>query len=146
MTHQDRRAAINNFEGPGQFLISTEAGGEGINLQRNCHIMVNYDLPWNPMRLVQRIGRLYRYGQKKRVVVFNLYSPESMDDQIMELMHERIGQVVGDLATVSGEFNERLGEEILGELSELVDIGEILEQATSEGILRTTERIEEALK
>ncbi len=146
MTHQDRRAAINNFEGEGQFLISTEAGGEGINLQRNCHIMVNYDLPWNPMRLVQRIGRLYRYGQKKRVVVFNLYSPESMDDQIMDLMYERIEQVVGDLATVSGEFNERLGEDILGELSELVDIGDILEQATSEGILRTTERIEEALK
>lgn len=146
MKHQDRRAAIKNFEAQGQFLISTEAGGEGINLQRNCHIMVNYDLPWNPMRLVQRIGRLYRYGQKKRVVVFNLYSPESMDDQIMDLMYERIGQVVGDLATVSGEFNERLGEDILGELSELVDIENILEQATSEGILRTKERIEEALK
>src|SRR5690606_15012814 len=99
-----------------------------------------------PMRLVQRIGRLYRYGQKKRVVVFNLYSPESMDDQIMDLMYERIGQGVGDLATISGEYNERLGEDILGELSELVDIENILELATSEGILRTKERIEEALK
>lgn len=146
MGHHERRSAIRMFEEGGQFLISTEAGGEGINLQRSCHIMINYDLPWNPMRLVQRIGRLYRYGQRKRVVVFNLYSPESMDDQIIELMYERINQVVADLATVSGEFNERLGEDILGELSELVDIEDILDQSASEGILRTKERIEEALK
>jgi len=145
MRHQDRRIAIQEFEGEGQFLISTEAGGEGINLQRECHVMVNYDLPWNPMRLVQRIGRLYRYGQKKRVVVFNLHSPESADDQIMNLMYERIDQVVDDLATVSGEYNERLGEDILGEIAELVNIESILEDASTEGIQRTTERIEEAL-
>ena len=47
-----------------RFLVSTEAGGEGINLQF-CHILVNYDLPWNPMRYEQRIGRVYRYGQQK---------------------------------------------------------------------------------
>jgi superfamily II DNA or RNA helicase len=145
MKHHERKAAIAHFEEHGQFLISTEAGGEGINLQRKCHIMINYDLPWNPMRLVQRIGRLYRYGQKKRVVVFNLHSPESMDDQIMDLMYERIEQVVGDLATVGGEFNERLGEDILGEIADLMDIETILEQASSEGISRTRERIEEAL-
>ena len=146
MKHQDRKVAIRNFETNGQFLISTEAGGEGINLQDKCHIMVNYDLPWNPMRLVQRIGRLYRYGQKHRVIVFNLYSPESMDDQIMELMHERIEQVVGDLSSVSGEFNERLGEDIMGEVADLVDVESILQEATSEGITRTRERIEEALE
>jgi len=67
----ERAQEIAAFEGEGQFLISTEAGGEGINLQRRCHVMVNFDLPWNPMRLVQRIGRLYRYGQSRRVVVFN---------------------------------------------------------------------------
>jgi hypothetical protein len=63
MPYQRRREAIAAFEQSAQFLISTEAGGEGINLQRQCHVMVNYDLPWNPMRLVQRIGRLYRYGE-----------------------------------------------------------------------------------
>ncbi|MDA3136626.1 DEAD/DEAH box helicase [Pseudomonas syringae] len=66
MQHADRRQAIKRFEEQGRFLISTEAGGEGINLQSKCHVMVNYDLPWNPMRLVQRIGRLYRYGQKRK--------------------------------------------------------------------------------
>jgi len=145
MKHHERREAIRNFESDGQFLISTEAGGEGINLQDKCHIMVNYDLPWNPMRLVQRIGRLYRYGQKHRVVVFNLYSPESMDDQIMELMQERIEQVVGDLSSVSGEFNERLGEDIMGEVADLIDVETILSEAIGEGITRTTKRIEEAL-
>src|SRR5690606_16933934 len=64
MAMNERREAIASFEEEtgAQFLVSTEAGGEGINLQERCHIMVNYDLPWNPMRLVQRIGRLYRYG------------------------------------------------------------------------------------
>ncbi|SHO56324.1 DEAD/DEAH box helicase [Vibrio quintilis] len=146
MKHQNRTEAIRNFEDAGQFLISTEAGGEGINLQDKCHIMINYDLPWNPMRLVQRIGRLYRYGQKNRVVVFNLYSPESMDDQIMELMHERIEQVVGDLSSLSGEFNERLSEDIMGEVADLVDVENILLEATSDGITRTRERIEKALE
>ena len=53
-------------EGDARIMISTEAGGEGLNLQEACHVM-NYDLPCNPARLVQRIGRLYRYGQTKRV-------------------------------------------------------------------------------
>lgn len=146
MKHKDRRVAINNFEEKGQFLISTEAGGEGINLQNKCHIMVNYDLPWNPMRLVQRIGRLYRYGQKKRVVVFNLFSPDSMDDQIMDLMHERIEAVVGDLSSLSGEYNENLSDDIMGEMAELIDVENILSEAMTTGMTRTTERIEEALE
>ncbi|WP_421182175.1 DEAD/DEAH box helicase [Aeromonas enteropelogenes] len=146
MKHQDRRDAINRFEDTGQFLISTEAGGEGINLQRECHIMVNYDLPWNPMRLVQRIGRLYRYGQKKRVIVFNIHSPGTADEQIIELMYERIGEVVNDLATIGDEFHERLSDDILGEIADLVDVESILRDATLEGISRTQQRIDEALE
>lgn len=145
MPHQQRREAIAKFEDGAQFLISTEAGGEGINLQRKCHIMVNYDLPWNPMRLVQRIGRLYRYGQEKRVVVFNIHSPETADEQIIDLMYSRIDQVVEDLAGVSNEFNDGLRDDILGDIADLVDINQILEDATVDGITRTKERIEEAL-
>lgn len=147
MAHPERRAAISRFEEDGQFLISTEAGGEGINLQRTCHIIVNYDLPWNPMRLVQRIGRLYRYGQKNRVVVFNIKQTDSLDQNIVNLMYERIESVVNDLAQVQKhEFNEGLKDEILGDLAELIDIKSILEEATLTGVERTQERIKDALE
>ncbi|WP_334078443.1 helicase-related protein [Microbulbifer sp. M83] len=146
MDQASRKLAIQQFEGDGQFLISTEAGGEGINLQSKCHIMVNYDLPWNPMRLVQRIGRLYRYGQKKRVVVFNMQAKNTLDDQITQLMYERIDQVVMDMATLGTEFNERLHDDIVGEIADLIDVEEILENANGTSIDRTAERIEEALQ
>lgn len=147
MGHAERRDAIARFEDQGQFLISTEAGGEGINLQRQCHIMVNYDLPWNPMRLVQRIGRLYRYGQKKKVVVFNIHQPDTMDQQIIDLLYDRIDSVVHDMAAVQkDEFNDGLKDEILGELAELIDVEDILQAATLQGIERTRERIDEALR
>ncbi|PXF30057.1 helicase [Pokkaliibacter plantistimulans] len=147
MQHAERREAIKRFEEQGRFLISTEAGGEGINLQSKCHVMVNYDLPWNPMRLVQRIGRLYRYGQKKKVVVFNIQQTDSLDQNIVDLMYERIDSVVTDLAEVQQhEFNDGLKDEILGQLAELIDVEVILQQATKLGIDRTRERIDEALK
>ncbi|MEA3277472.1 MAG: helicase-related protein [Pseudomonadota bacterium] len=145
MPHPLRRGAIARFEESAQFMISTEAGGEGINLQRKCHVMVNYDLPWNPMRLVQRIGRLYRYGQQERVVVFNIHSPDTADEQIMEMMYTRIDQVVTDLAGVSPEYNPQLHDDILGEVADLVDVTQILEEATTAGIDRTQQRIDKAL-
>lgn len=143
---EERRAAIQRFEESGRFLISTEAGGEGINLQRSCHIMVNYDLPWNPMRLVQRIGRLYRYGQKKPVLVFNMHSPETLDGSIVDLLYERLETVVRDMAAVSSEFRAGLEDEILGQMAELLDVEEILQSANKVGIQRTKEEIEEALR
>lgn len=147
MKHSERREAIARFEDKGLFLISTEAGGEGINLQRHCHIMVNYDLPWNPMRLVQRIGRLYRYGQRLKVLVFNIHQTDTLDQQIIDLMYERIDSVVDDMAQVQKyEFNEGLKDEILGEVAELIDVEDILLAATQEGIDRTRERIDEALR
>ncbi|MFW2116000.1 DEAD/DEAH box helicase [Acinetobacter geminorum] len=147
MKHDDRMNSIKNFEESGQFLISTEAGGEGINLQKTCNIMVNYDLPWNPMRLVQRIGRLYRYGQQKNVLIFNLHQPDSVDVNIIFKMYERIEQIVNDLSNVQAhEFNDGLKDEILGELSQYVDIEDVLKTLTNIGVSRTEERIEEALK
>lgn len=145
-TYQEREQAIVDFEEKGKFLISTEAGSEGLNLQRQCHVMVNYDLPWNPMRLVQRVGRLYRYGQRNKVVVFNLHAPQSFDAKIMHLMYERISQVVVDMASVSEEFRAGLEDEIFGEISDMLDVEEILEDALNAGIERTQERIDEALR
>lgn len=144
---QDERASeIAKFETSGQFLISTEAGGEGINLQRHCHIMVNFDLPWNPMRLVQRVGRLYRYGQQMNVVVFNVHSPQTLDADILNTMYVRIQQVVADMAHVSDEFHGGLEDEILGEIADLMDVEGILERALSAGVDRTQREIDKALE
>ncbi|GGQ22799.1 helicase-related protein [Shewanella litoralis] len=146
MDLNERRAAIACFERDAQFLLSTEAGGEGINLQQRCHIMVNYDLPWNPMRLVQRIGRLYRYGQKKRVVVFNIHSPDTLDEQIIEILYTRLEQVVVDMASIGAEFNDSMKDDVFGEIADLIEVEDILKQAVTESISRTAERIDEALK
>lgn len=145
INHKERRAAIERFEDRAMFLISTEAGGEGLNLHRQCHVMINYDLPWNPMRIVQRIGRLYRYGQKHNVVVFNIHAPQTIDAEIIQLMYERINQVVQDLSHIGDEFRAGLEDDILGQFADLIDVKEILEQATVSSMSHTQEKIEEAL-
>jgi len=114
-----RREARWRFEQESRFLVSTEAGGEGINLQKACHIMVNYDLPWNPMRLQQRIGRLDRYGQSRRVQVFNLRVPESWDARISQRILERLA-VIERTMNLAG-LNEDYREMLLGEVAERVD-------------------------
>ncbi|MBC9782997.1 DEAD/DEAH box helicase [Heliobacterium chlorum] len=70
-------------------LISTESGGEGINLQF-CHQVINYDLPWNPMRLEQRIGRVHRLGQEHDVHVYNLSTRGTIEEHMLDLLHEKI--------------------------------------------------------
>ena len=138
---------ITNFnEKFSRVMISTEAGGEGLNLQQSCHIMVNYDLPWNPSRLVQRIGRLYRYGQDKRVQVINIQSDDGFDNQALNLMYERVSTIADEMASISDQTQEGLASEILGELLTQVDMGQILERATSLNINRTEEEIEEAIR
>ncbi|MBU1420136.1 MAG: DEAD/DEAH box helicase family protein [Proteobacteria bacterium] len=146
LSHLEREEAIINFEDLSQFLISTEAGGEGINLQRECHIMVNYDLPWNPMRLVQRVGRLYRYGQKNKVVVFNISVPQSMDGNILNILYQRIGKVVEDMAILGGEFRPGLEAEILGELVEALNVSDVLDQSRQDTVPQTRKKIDEALQ
>ena len=82
MSISEKKRSISDFRDKPhvRFLVSTEAGGEGINLQF-AHVMINYDLPWNPFRLAQRYGRLYRYGQDKRVQVFNFQNAGTIEDQ-----------------------------------------------------------------
>lgn len=146
MDHHERERSIAHFEDSGQFLLSTEAGGEGINLHRKCHIMVNYDLPWNPMRLVQREGRLYRYGQKDKVIIFNLNVPEAFDGSIINLLYDRIEQVVRDMSVLGGEFRPGLEAEILGEIVDVLEVENLLEKAATTGLHHTEESIDEALK
>ncbi len=146
MTLDEKIRAIAAFNNGSQFLISTEAGGEGINLHMSCHVMVNYDLPWNPARLVQRIGRLYRYGQSETVVVFNLHARDSFDNNVIDLMLQRVSQIVRDMAPVGAEYNERLHSEILGEVLDTIDLPAILQSATDMQVERAREEVDAALE
>ncbi|WP_178133961.1 DEAD/DEAH box helicase [Vineibacter terrae] len=142
----EKLEAIGHFNGPARFLVSTEAGGEGFNLHQSCHVMVNYDLPWNPARLAQRIGRLYRYGQRETVIVFNLHARDSFDNAAIDLMLGRVLQIVQDMAPVGSEYNERLYAEILGDILERIDFASVLEAARSMEIERTRDQIDEAIR
>ncbi|MFT8319441.1 MAG: SNF2-related protein [Bacillus sp. (in: firmicutes)] len=87
------------FQNHAQVLIATEAGGEGINLQF-CNHIINFDLPWNPMRLEQRIGRIHRLGQEKDVMIYNFAVKNTVEDHILKLLYEKIHlfeKVIGDL-------------------------------------------------
>ncbi len=145
MSLDEKRASIDRFNESARFMVSTEAGGEGINLHHNCHIMVNYDLPWNPSRLIQRSGRLYRYGQSERVVVFNLTSNEGFDNQAIGMMLERIDTIANTMAEVSDDYHEGLQQEILGELLERVDMASILSANRTMDIARTDSEIDDAI-
>lgn len=90
------------FETRAQVLISTEAGGEGINLQF-CNHVINYDLPWNPMRVEQRIGRVHRLGQTKDVYIYNLSTKGTIEEYILQLLYEKINlfeMVIGELEQI----------------------------------------------
>src|SRR3546814_15886440 len=119
MNVDERLRSIEFFEQHGQFLVSTEAGGEGINLHRRCHILVNYDLPWNPMCLAQRIGRLYRYGQKEHVLAFNLQGIASADEVIFSKMYERLEQVYRDMAAADDAPSANLVSDNVDEIAGL---------------------------
>ena len=145
MSLDQKRESINAFNTVAQIMISTEAGGEGINLHEECHVMVNYDLPWNPGRLVQRAGRLYRYGQKHRVVVFNLATTDSFDSQILSIMLDRIYSVARDMAPVSGDYHEGIDIEIAGEIMERLDIASVLSDNKAMDMQHSIDEIENAL-
>ncbi|MGD6774617.1 DEAD/DEAH box helicase [Sutcliffiella horikoshii] len=87
------------FKNHVQVLIATEAGGEGINLQF-CNHIINYDLPWNPMRLEQRIGRIHRLGQERDVNIYNFATNNTVEEHILKLLYEKINlfeRVIGEL-------------------------------------------------
>ena len=77
-----------------RFLVSTEAAGEGIDLQENCHSLIHVDLPWNPMRLHQRVGRLNRYGQTRQVEVITLRNPATVESRIWDKLNNKIQNIM----------------------------------------------------
>lgn len=94
------------FEKRIQAMVATEAGGEGINLQF-CNQLINFDLPWNPMRVEQRIGRVHRLGQTRDVFVYNMATRGTIEEHIVELLQEKIRMfemVIGELDLIIGKL------------------------------------------
>ena len=115
--HKD--AAIRDFQGDLPVLLSTEAAGEGRNLQF-CRVMVNFDLPWNPMRIEQRIGRIHRVGQDRPVDVFNLAAEGTIEDYVLDILDRKLNMfelVIGEVDMILGQLgDERDFEEIILEI------------------------------
>ncbi len=106
MTPREKDRSVSAFRGDVPILLSTETGGEGRNLQF-CNTLINYDIPWNPMRLEQRIGRLHRIGQKRDVYVFNLCMSGSIEDYMMRILDDKINMfelVIGEIDTILGNL------------------------------------------
>ncbi|PYZ94328.1 ATP-dependent helicase [Salipaludibacillus keqinensis] len=117
------------FKNQVQVLIATEAGGEGINLQF-CHRIINYDLPWNPMRIEQRIGRIHRLGQESDVYIYHLAVEDTIEDHIIQLLYKKIGLfegVVGELDQILEKFGDRSIQE---------HISSIFSQSDSKGEMK----------
>ncbi|PWR75052.1 DEAD/DEAH box helicase [Methanospirillum stamsii] len=96
MDIEERQISLRLFSEKIQILISTEAGGEGLNLQF-CHIVINYDLPWNPMRVEQRIGRVDRIGQNRDVEVYNLVYKDTVDERVWEVLNKKLWIILQEL-------------------------------------------------
>lgn len=109
LSQVEKDACIESFRNKNQILISTESGGEGRNLQF-CKVLVNYDLPWNPMRIEQRIGRIHRLGQTDDVHIVNLSASDTIESYVLELLDKKINMfrlIIGELEMILGNMHSK---------------------------------------
>ncbi|MDX2029966.1 MAG: helicase-related protein [Blastocatellia bacterium] len=123
MDLEERRRVQTQFAEKARILVSTDAGGEGLNLQF-AHIVINYDLPWNPMRIEQRIGRVDRIGQKFPVKAFNLIFEDSVELRVQEVLEEK-------LATILNEFGVDKTQDVL----DSAESGSLFEKLYAQAII-----------
>ncbi len=146
MDLEERRRVQRQFAEKARVLVSTDAGGEGLNLQF-AHIIINYDLPWNPMRIEQRIGRVDRIGQKHPVKAFNLIFEDSVELRVQEVLEDKLATILDEFgvdktqdvldSAESGAIFEKLYAQAIlnpGEIEQNIDrlIQEVREQAQQE--------------
>src|SRR5438552_18229448 len=108
LSRLEKESAVNRFRGPARLLLATEAGSEGRNLQF-AHAVCNFDLPWNPMRIEQRIGRLSRIGQTHDVHVFNLVAADTVEAALLHLLEAKLNMfelVIGEIDMILGNLDE----------------------------------------
>jgi superfamily II DNA or RNA helicase len=140
--HGSKVAAEKKFKQVGgpKVMICTAAGREGINLQ-HARILFNFDLPWNPMDLEQRIGRIHRYGQRHTAQVYNLVLSDTIEGKIFLLLDEKLKEIAKALGKVDehGEVAEDLRTQILGQLSERLNYESLYSQALGDPELKRTQ-------
>jgi superfamily II DNA or RNA helicase/DNA-binding XRE family transcriptional regulator len=130
MHYTEREEQVEKFrkpleEGGARFMICTDAAAEGINLQF-CWVMINYDVPWNPARLEQRMGRIHRYGQKHDpVIIMNLIAPDTREGKVMETLLEK-------LERIRKQLNSDKVFDVIGRLFQGVSIKQYMEAAIEE--------------
>jgi len=119
MNPHERKRAQEEFRTASQICVATEAAGEGINLQF-CHLMINYDLPWNPTRLDQRLGRIHRIGQERDVYAFNFVATESEGGEpVVE------GHILARLLKKLDQMREALGDRVFDVIGEILSINDV---------------------
>ena len=96
MDLQERQRALSYFKKQAQIMVATDAAGESLNMQF-CHIVFNYDLPWNPMSIEQRIGRIDRIGQKSPVIAYNMLTNNSVDVRVYDIIVEKLDAIMQEL-------------------------------------------------
>jgi len=147
--HSAKTSAQKHFKRPDgpQVLVCTAAGREGINLQF-AQVLFNYDLPWNPMDLEQRIGRIHRYGQNATAQVYNLVAANTLEGQIYLLLESKLKDIAATLGKVDehGQVAEDLRGQILGQLGSRLSYDKLYREAISDPTLqRTREELDVAM-
>ncbi len=140
--HSGKTAAEKRFKqakGP-RVMICTAAGREGINLQ-HARVLFNFDLPWNPMDVEQRIGRIHRYGQKDTAQVYNLVLSDTIEGKIFLLLDDKLKDIAKALGKVdeSGNVAEDLRSQILGQLQERINYQQLYSEALEDPTLKRTQ-------
>ncbi|MCP4662280.1 MAG: DEAD/DEAH box helicase family protein [bacterium] len=124
MEMEERERVQRDFAERARVLVSTDAGGEGLNLQF-CHVVVNYDIPWNPMRLEQRIGRVDRIGQEHVVRAVNFVVQETVEHRVREVLEEKLAVIL-----------EEFGVDKTGDILDSAQAGQLFDDLYVEAILR----------
>jgi SNF2 family DNA or RNA helicase len=139
--HGAKTAAEKRFKAPDgpRVLICTAAGREGINLQ-HARVLFNFDLPWNPMDLEQRIGRIHRYGQSHTAQIYNLVLSDTIEGSIFLLLNEKLTEIGKALGKVDehGQIAEDLRTQILGQLSMQMNYASLYSEALNDPLLKRT--------
>ncbi|MFP4102840.1 helicase-related protein [Coleofasciculus sp.] len=157
-TPHTRIYAEREFREEAQVLVATEAAGEGINLQF-CWMMINYDIPWNPVRLEQRMGRIHRYGQDKDCLIFNFVATNTREGKVLWKLFERIRAIENDLDPdrtgkvfnvlgdifPANQLERMIRDMYVHNLTDTVIVNRIVEQVDQEHFRRITDSALEGL-